>query len=296
LRNEKLKKVVENQKGSLYVVATPIGNLQDFSQRAQSTLQNVDYIAAEDTRHSYLLLKHFSIKTPLFALHEHNEKQACQVLIEYLHSGKNIALISDAGTPSISDPGTYLIQSAHAAHIPVLAIPGPSAVTSALSVSGLPADRFVFEGFLPSKPQARQQCLEKLQYETRTLVFYEAPHRILDSLTTMISVFGKNRTAVLAKEISKLHETVYSDTLHNILNWLTFDSIHQKGEFVIIVQGAPHIDRQLIDNETKRIFTLLRQDLSLKQTAKLCSQITGINKNALYALGLEEQKSKDSKD
>ena len=271
------------------MVATPIGNMQDFSPRAQSILQKVDYIAAEDTRHSRQLLNHFGIKTALHALHAHNEKQACQVLLQHLQSGKNIALISDAGTPLISDPGAYLVQSAHAAHIKVLPIPGPSAVISALSASGLSADRFVFEGFLPSKSQARRQHLENLKSEKRTLVFYEAPHRILNSFSTMIAVFGENRTAVLAKELSKLFETVYRDTLQGVLNWLTFDPVRQKGEFVIILQGAPQIDRQLIDNETKRIFNLLRQELPLKQAAKLCSQITGINKNALYTFGLKQQ-------
>ena len=275
-------------KGSLYVVATPIGNLQDFSPRAQSILREVDLIAAEDTRHSRHLLNHFGITTPLQSLHEHNERIKSSVLLQRLHDGDSIALISDAGTPLISDPGFYLIQAAHAAQITVIPIPGASALISALSVAGFPVDRFIFEGFLPAKSTARLRHLEKLSIESRTLVFYEAPHRIFDCLNDMVQLFGERREAVLAKELTKLFETIHRDTLGGILDWLkTRDSL-QKGEFVIVVQGAPTPDNQVIDFETERIFKLLHQELSLKQAAKLTSKITGVSKNVLYQFGLKE--------
>jgi 16S rRNA (cytidine1402-2'-O)-methyltransferase len=280
---------VSIKKGSLYVVATPIGNLQDFSLRAQSVLREVDLIAAEDTRHSRHLLNHFGITTPLQSLHEHNERIKSRVLLQRLHDGDSIALISDAGTPLISDPGYYLIQAAHAAQVTVVPIPGANALISALSVAGFPADRFIFEGFLPAKSAARLRHLEKLSIESRTLVFYEAPHRIFDCLNDMVQLFGEMREAVLAKELTKLFETIYRDTLGGILNWLkTRDSLQQKGEFVIVVQGAPEPDNHLIDSETKRIFQLLRQELPLKQAAKLTGKITGVSKNVLYQFGLEE--------
>jgi 16S rRNA (cytidine1402-2'-O)-methyltransferase len=280
--------MVSIKKGSLYVVATPIGNLQDFSLRAQSVLREVDLIAAEDTRHSRHLLNHFGITTPLQSLHEHNERIKSRILLQRLHDGDSIALISDAGTPLISDPGSYLIQAAHAAQVTVVPIPGANALISALSAAGFPADRFIFEGFLPAKSAARLRHLEKLSIESRTLVFYEAPHRIFDCLNDMVQLFGEMREAVLAKELTKLFETVYRDTLGGILNWLkTRDSL-QKGEFVIVVQGAPELDNRAIDFETERIFQILRQELPLKQAAKLTGKITGVSKNVLYQFGLEE--------
>jgi len=280
--------MVSIKKGSLYVVATPIGNLQDFSLRAQSVLREVDLIAAEDTRHSRHLLNHFGITTPLQSLHEHNERIKSRVLLQRLHDGDSIALISDAGTPLISDPGFYLIQAAHAAQVTVVPIPGANALISALSVAGFPADRFIFEGFLPAKSAARLRHLENLSIESRTLVFYEAPHRIFDCLNDMVQLFGEMREAVLAKELTKLFETIYRDTLGGILNWLkTRDSL-QKGEFVIVVQGAPEPDKRAIDSETERIFQLLRKELPLKQAAKLTGKITGVSKNVLYQFGLEE--------
>ncbi len=275
-------------KGILYVVATPIGNLQDFTQRAQSILHQVNLIAAENTRHSRHLLNHFGIKTPLYALHEHNERQISRTLLQRLQSGDNIALISDAGTPLISDPGYYLIQIALAEHITIVPIPGPSALISALSVAGFRADRFVFEGFLPAKKLARQQRLEYLAHEPRTLVFYEAPHRLIKSLNDMIQILGQLREAVLVKELTKIFETVYRDNLNGILNWLTARAERQKGEFVLVVQGAPPFNSKILTPETKRIFHLLRQELSLKQAARLTSEITGASKNILYTFGLEK--------
>ena len=272
------------KKGVLYIVATPIGNLQDLSPRAQSILHHVDIIAAEDTRHSRHLLNHFGIKTPLRSLHEHNERSQSNILLQYLLSGNNIALISDAGTPLISDPGSYLVQTVLAEQLTVIPIPGPSALISALSVAGIPAKRFVFEGFLPAK--TRLQRLNSVAHESRTLVFYEAPHRILDCLKDMIQVFGEERVAVLAKELTKVFETVYRENLPGIFNWLNAQPQRQKGEFVLVVQGAPKPDNNVLSPETIRIFQLLRQELSLKQAAKLTSEITGDSKNLLYAFGI----------
>ena len=271
---------------TLYVVATPIGNLQDFSPRAQETLKQVDLIAAEDTRHSQHLLNHFHITTPLYPLHEHNEKQAAQHLLQQLQAGKNIALISDAGTPLISDPGQHLLQLLHEHQLPIVAIPGPSALITALSVSGLPAGQFVFEGFLPAKPTTRQKRLSELVSETRTLVFYEAPHRILDCLIDMSRIFGEERVVVLVKELTKVFETVYRANLHSTVVWLQEKTERQKGEFVVVVAGAQPIDNQQIDEETKKIFQTLKQHLPLKQAAKLTSEITGVSKNVLYQFGL----------
>jgi 16S rRNA (cytidine1402-2'-O)-methyltransferase len=274
--------------GTLYIVATPIGNLQDFSPRAQLTLNQVKLIAAEDTRHSRHLLNHFGITTPLQALHQHNEHHKSRTLLELLINGEDIALISDAGTPLISDPGRYLIEIAHAAQIKIVPIPGASALISALSVAGFSADSFIFEGFLPAKKIARQQHLKSLQTESRTLVFYEAPHRILDCLNDIAEIFSETREAVLVKELSKIFETVYRDKLSGILTWLNTKPERQKGEFVLIIQGAPPPENQELSTETKRIFNLLRKELSIKTAAKLTSEITGESKNSLYTFGLEK--------
>lgn len=279
------------KKGILYVVATPIGNLQDFSPRAQAILRQVDTIAAEDTRHSLKLLSYFNIDTPLQSLHEHNEHQFTATLIEDIHAGKSIALLSDAGTPLISDPGSFLVQTAHAQGITVTPIPGACALTTALSVAGLPADRFVFEGFLPPKSTARQHRLTELVKESRTLVFYEAPHRILDCLQDLITILGPDRTAVLGKELTKLFEQVHRDTLAGIYTWLTALPERQQGEFVLVVQGAPaQIADKTISPEVAQILNILRQELPLKQAAKLTSTLTGVSKNALYTFGLESDK------
>lgn len=274
--------------GSLYIVATPIGNLQDLTPRAQFVLQHVTIIAAEDTRHSRQLLTHFGIQTPLQSLHEHNEVQAAQQLLLRLQQGDSVALVSDAGTPLISDPGAYLTQLAHQHHIKIIPIPGVSALITALSVSGMTANRFVFEGFLPAKTQARQQRLQELQQETRTLVFYEAPHRIIDCITAMQTCFGDTREIVLVKELTKVFETIYRNTVSNALSWLLEKPERQKGEFVIVVQGAQVPEVQLITPEAERIFSLLRAELPLKQAAKLASDITGISKNTLYSLGVSQ--------
>lgn len=277
---------MSNPSGTLYVVATPIGNLQDLSPRAQAVLREVTLIVAEDTRHSRHLLTYFGINTPLQSLHEHNEHQMTPTLLQRLQAGDNLALISDAGTPLISDPGRYLLEMAHTQAIPVVPIPGPSALVSALSVAGFPADRFVFEGFLPAKATARQQQLNYLAHEQRTLVFYEAPHRILDCIQDMKQIWGEQRQAAIIKELTKCFETVYRSTLANIFTWLSAQPERQKGEFVIVVQGAPPLDNKTLDLNTQRIFNLLRQELPLKQAVQLTSEMTGISKNILYNFGL----------
>lgn len=274
--------------GILYIVATPIGNLQDFSPRAQSILRTVPLIVAEDTRHSRQLLNHFGINTPVQALHDHNERQVTPALLQRLQAGDHLALISDAGTPLISDPGYYLVQAAHAEHLKVVPIPGPCALITALSVAGLPTDHFIFEGFLPAKATARQQRLTILAQETRTMVFYEAPHRLLDCLNDLAQAFGSARMIVLVKELTKVFETIHRDTVAGVIDWLTAEPARLKGEFVLVVQGAPPPDAQALNPEVIRIFQLLRQELPLKQAAKLASEITGISKNVLYALGLEK--------
>lgn len=275
--------------GVLYVVATPIGNMQDLTLRAQDILTHVDLIAAEDTRHSRYLLNHFSINTPLMALHEHNEQQASQKLLAQLQQGKNIALISDAGTPLISDPGSELTRILHAEKIKIVPIPGASAVISALSVAGFPADQFIFAGFIPPKENARRQFLENFLAETRTTVFYEAPHRILSCITAMQQVFGEEREITLVKELTKLFETVYRASLPDVIKWLEEEPVRQKGEFVIVLSGAAPQECS-IDAETQRILNLARQQLPLKKAAKLVSEITGISKNQLYQLGVENEK------
>ncbi|HHB92743.1 MAG TPA: 16S rRNA (cytidine(1402)-2'-O)-methyltransferase [Thioploca sp.] len=272
--------------GTLYSVATPIGNLQDLSPRAKSILAEVDLIVAEDTRHSRQLLTYFGINTTLQSLHEHNEKQQAQVLLRRLLNGDKIALISDAGTPLISDPGQYLLQLALIEKINIVPIPGASALISALSVAGFPADKFVFDGFLSAKTSNRQQRLEQLKVETRTLVFYEAPHRIIACVQDMLRIFGKQREVTLVKELTKMFETIYRDNLSGILNWLQDKPEHTKGEFVLVVQGFIPPDNKIITPEAERIFLLLRKELSLKQASKLTCEITGISKNSLYAAGL----------
>jgi 16S rRNA (cytidine1402-2'-O)-methyltransferase len=272
--------------GLLYVVATPIGNLQDLSPRAQAVLATVQQVAAEDTRHSRPLLQHFGISTPLLALHEHNERQATEQLLHRLQQGDNVALISDAGTPLVSDPGARLIQAAHQAGIKVVPIPGPSALITALSGAGFSAERFVFEGFLPPKTAARQRRLSALVQEERTLVFYEAPHRVLDSLADMAMIFGETRPAVLAKELTKIYETLYAATLQDLQNWLSAKPERQKGEFVLVVAGCPPPLSDALDPAATRVLRLLCRELPHKQAVKLAAEITGLPKNQLYTQAL----------
>lgn len=272
--------------GILYIVATPIGNLADISQRALTTLQDVDLIAAEDTRHSATLLGHYGITNSTISLHEHNEQQQIGKLLQYLSQGKNIALISDAGTPLISDPGMPLVREVQNAGYRVIPIPGAVAFVAALSVSGLPTDRFVFEGFLPNKTQARQAHLESVQDETRTLIFYEAPHRLLATLQDMVTVFGDEREVVLAREITKHFETIRRAPVAELQAWVESDANQQKGECVLLVHGAAKKSAE-IDAEALRILKLMLTELPVKQAASLTAQISGLKKNALYQYALK---------
>ncbi len=269
--------------GTLYVVATPIGNLADITCRAVAILGEVQLIAAEDTRHSAKLLHHYGINTPCIALHEHNEREQAAKLVERLEGGTSIALISDAGTPLISDPGFYLVNTVREHGLRVIPIPGPSAILAALSASGLPVDRFCFEGFLPAKAGARQKRLQMLADETRTLVFYESPHRICATLQQMKETFGTERQAVIARELTKTFETIHGDTLEKLSAWIAGDSNQRRGEFVLLVQGAAgHQLGAGIDAEVQRVAEILAAELPSRQAAELAAKITGEKKNRLY--------------
>ena len=274
--------------GHLFVVATPIGNLADITYHAVETLASADLIAAEDTRHSRKLLQKYGISTTLTAYHDQNERAQTKKLIAQLSRGRNVALITDAGTPLVSDPGYKLVCAAHERNIPVTPIPGCCAAIAALSVAGLPTDRFVFEGFLPHKSAARRSRLRQLQQEPRTLIFYESAHRILDSLADMAAVFGGDRPATLAREITKQFETLIRGTLCQIQQVVTADEQQQKGEFVLVIQGAEP-DRQ-VDVETLRIFDVLSEALSSKQAAAATAKITGKAKNLIYQKGVARKK------
>jgi 16S rRNA (cytidine1402-2'-O)-methyltransferase len=282
---------VSTKAGTLYVVATPIGNLDDLGARAVSVLSAVDLIAAEDTRHSMTLLRRHGIDRPLRAYHEFNEREATTDLIEQLRGGASIALISDAGTPLISDPGYRLIAAAHDAGIPVAPVPGPSAVLAALSVCGLGVDRFGFEGYLPATDQQRRARLERLAAETRTLVFYEAPHRIEKALQDLVDIFGADRRAAIARELTKHYETVRRDTLGALLAWLQADPDQRKGEFVIVVEGAAAIAADAA--ELKRILGILLQHLSVKDAAAVAAELSGQSRRDLYAMALELRRPRD---
>ena len=275
------------KKGSLFIVATPIGNMGDMTERAQKTLTDVDVIAVEDTRRSGQLLHNFEISTPMIAVHEHNERQICDSLLDRIERGENIALISDAGTPLLSDPGYFLVNQARDRSINVVPIPGVSAVITALSVAGLPTDRFIFEGFLPAKSSGRQQRLENLKDDGRTLIFYEAPHRIIEMLKDCQLVFGGQRKVVIARELTKTFETVHGDVLDALIPWVEADDNQKKGEFVVLVQGAETREDTGVDAESERILLILLKDLPVKQAAALAASITGLKKNALYQYALK---------
>jgi 16S rRNA (cytidine1402-2'-O)-methyltransferase len=278
-----------NSLGILYIVATPIGNLQDITLRAVEVLKTVNCIVAEDTRHSQPLLQQYAIKTKVIALHEHNERERTGKLLLRLQQGEAIALISDAGTPLISDPGYYLVREARAVGIKVVPLPGACAAIAALSVAGLPTDRFIFEGFLSAKSGARLQRLERLRNESRTMVFYEAPHRILDLLQALQQVFGDDRQVVLAREITKMFETIKSDVLNKLIPWVEADSNQQRGEFVVIVAGRQEVSSET-EQEAGRILGVLLEAL-LKQAVELASKITGQKKNDVYQAALQLKKN-----
>ena len=268
--------------GKLFIVATPIGNLKDISQRALETLSQVELIAAEDTRHSGKLLQHYGITTSLLSLHEHNELLQAPKLIQRMLSGSDMALISDAGTPLVSDPGLGLVRLAREAGIQVVPIPGASAAITALSVAGLPSDRFCFEGFLPAKAGARQKVLETLAAETRSLIFYEAPHRIVATCEAMRDAFGAERRAVIARELTKRFETIHDASLAELCDWLQADENQRKGEFVLIVHGAAAADTHELDDATRHMIQILLEELPLKQAVALAVKISGLKKNAIY--------------
>lgn len=274
--------------GILYVVATPIGNLLDITRRALEILQSVSLIAAEDTRHSRKLLTHYGIGTPMLALHEHNERRATTGLLRRLESGADIALIADAGTPLISDPGFHLVRCVRAAGLRVSPVPGASALTAALSVAGLPTDRFIFEGFLPAKRAARRQRLRELQTATATLVFYESSHRIRSSLDDMQALFGPAREATLARELTKTFETIRQASLAELHAWVTAERDQQKGEFVVLVHGAGHA-AAAIDAATARMLEVLTAELPLRQAVSLAARISGMGRNHLYEYALQLQ-------
>lgn len=270
--------------GTLWVVATPIGNLEDFSPRAQRVLREAALIAAEDTRHSKPLLAHFGIGTPLAALHEHNEREAIAPLLARLEAGEDLALISDAGTPLISDPGFRLVRAAREAGHRVSTVPGACAAIAALSVAGLPSDRFVFEGFLPAKAVARRARLRELAHEPRTLVLYESSHRIRECCGDLADAFGAQREARLLRELTKLYETALGDTLEAICERLDGDGNQQRGEFVLVVAGAGEAaDDKVV--EGLRVYALLREELPPAQAAKLAAAISGAPRRALYQGG-----------
>lgn len=267
--------------GTLHVVATPIGNLADLSPRALETLRSVAAVCAEDTRHTRQLLAHFGVERPLLALHEHNEAELAQTLVARLAAGESLALVSDAGTPLVSDPGFRLVRAAREAGIRVSPVPGPSALIAALSVAGLPSDRFAFEGFLPAKAGARRDRLAALAGEPRTLVFYESSHRIADTLADCVAAFGGERPAVLARELTKLFETVLDGDLSTLQARVEADANQRKGEFVLLVQGAGE-DADARIAEGRRVYALLAAELKPSLAAKLAAEITGAPRKALY--------------
>ena len=267
----------------LYVVATPIGNLEDISYRAVRILSEVDLVAAEDTRHSALLLSHYGIKTPMQALHEHNEEQVTGRILERITSGQAIALISDAGTPLISDPGYRLVRAAREAGLPVYSVPGPSAVTAALSIAGLPPDHFVFEGFLPSKTAARKKTLEQLCRETRTLVFFESSHRIEAAINNMAEIFGPQRLAAVCRELTKKFETVLRAPLAEIGEKLASDKNQTRGEFVIVVSGyEASADESMAD--AQMMASALLEYLPTSQAARVAAKLNDVSRRDLYRL------------
>ncbi len=273
------------------MVATPIGNLQDITLRALEILKSVDAIAAEDTRHTAGLLTHFGIQKKLIAVHEHNEHKSALALLTRLQAGENIALVTDAGTPGISDPGAIVVDVLREAGISVVPIPGASAVIAALSVAGIVAPGFTFVGFLPASGAQRRKALEALKAQTTTLVFYEAPHRIVASVKDMAVVLGADRRITIARELTKTFETIHRCQLAEAEDWLQNDPDQQRGEFVILVETASDIAEEPVSEDAKRVLKLLLSEIPLKQAVKLATEISGTKKNALYEFALQLQKS-----
>lgn len=280
-------KTLPTEVPTLYIVPTPIGNLGDITQRAIEVLSSVDLIAAEDTRHTGKLLSHFNIPTRTFALHDHNEQQKAQVLVDKLLAGHSIALVSDAGTPLISDPGYHLVTQCRQAGVKVVPLPGACAVVTALSASGLPSDRFSFEGFLPAKSKGRKDKFLEIAKAERTCIFYESPHRILDSLADMLEILGPEREVVLARELTKTFETIQGMPLGELVDWVRSDENQQKGEMALLVHGYRADSDDGLPDEATRTLAILTQELPLKKAAALAAEIYNLKKNALYKWGLE---------
>lgn len=273
--------------GLLYVVATPIGNLADITLRALDVLKSVDAIAAEDTRHTSGLLSHFGISKKLIAVHEHNEHQSAEKLLTQLQAGEKIALVTDAGTPGISDPGAVVVDVVRKAGIKVVPVPGVSAVIAALSASGITQNGFLFHGFLPASGATRRKILEQLKANSVTLVFYEAPHRIVESIADIATVLGAERRVTFARELTKTFETLYSCTLGEAVAWLQADTNQQRGEFVLLVEASPEKPEEVLSENGLRVLKLLLAELPLKQAVKLTAEISGDKKNDLYELALK---------
>lgn len=274
---------------TLYVVATPIGNLGDITLRALETLKSVDAIAAEDTRHTSGLLSHFGIAKKLIAVHQHNEQQSAETLIGRLQVGENIALVTDAGTPAVSDPGAIVVAAVRAAGFKVVPIPGASAVIAALSASGICENGFTFAGFLPASGSARKKALNSVAKHPYTLAFYEAPHRIVECIVDMAAIFGAERKIVIARELTKTFETIHQCSLGEAIKWLKADANQQRGEFVLLLEPAPIKTAEGLGDEEIRVLKILLADLPLKQAVKLATEITGAKKNMIYAHALEIQ-------
>jgi 16S rRNA (cytidine1402-2'-O)-methyltransferase len=285
---------VVKQRGRLLVVATPIGNMGDLSTRAREALEGADLIAAEDTRHTQTLLQIIGISRPMVSLHAYNESHRLPDLLARLESGENIALVSDAGTPLLSDPGYELVSSAARAGVEVLAIPGPSAITTALAVAGLPTTRFCFEGFLPTRERERRTALAKLANETRTLVFFEAPHRIAETLADLATEFGATRQAVVARELTKAHETIYRGTLAELTAQAHGDANFQRGEITLVVHGAPPTESTVDSQLLRRAVDLLSKELPPSRAAAIAAQLTGATRNEAYALATRGGGEKDA--
>lgn len=273
---------------TLYVVPTPIGNLGDITHRALEVLKSVDLIAAEDTRHTGLLLQHFAINARLFALHDHNEQQKADQLLAKLQEGQSIALVSDAGTPLINDPGYHLVRRCREAGIRVVPLPGACAATTALCAAGVASDRFCYEGFLPAKTKGRKDTLMALAEEPRTLIFYESTHRLLESLQDMVTVWGPQRYVVLARELTKTWESIHGAPVGELLAWVQEDEVRRRGEMVLIVEGHK-AQEDALPLEALRTLALLQKELPLKKAAALAAEIHGVKKNALYKYALEQQ-------
>ncbi|MBI3527835.1 MAG: 16S rRNA (cytidine(1402)-2'-O)-methyltransferase [Betaproteobacteria bacterium] len=282
---------------TLYVVATPIGNLRDITLRALDTLKSVDAIAAEDTRVSRKLLAHFGIQADLIPAHEHNERDAAKRLVALLSRGKSVALISDAGTPAISDPGAIVVAQVRAAGFRVVSVPGPSAITTAIAAAGLQCASFCFRGFLPARKGERERMLAALKAQYELQVFYEAPHRIVECIASIAAVFGGDRRIGIARELTKLFEQVHVCRLDEAVAWLERSENHRRGEFVLLVEGCPEAAGPQGESDPQRVLEILLQELPLKQAVRLAAEITGTKKNALYkkALKLKKESSDEKK-